>query len=137
MAVHMWNVGVGYERARRGAITKEAQIRNERDLAEGRGWHYGMAVHRVVAARNEERAFYAEVPLTDEDRGLVYCFGLNTPADFREIVRRLNGDLGRRQTRRALHSLASRGAVTAEVRPRGRGRRTARVFTAVPPQMLP
>jgi hypothetical protein len=76
--------------------------------------------------------YYREVFLTDEDRGLVYFHGLATPAHFREIVRRLNGDLGRRQTRRALRSLIDRGAVVSEIRAVGKHERV-RVYTATIP----
>lgn len=137
-AVHMWNIGADYERrARPRAIAEQADIANAADLAHPREWHYGLRTHVAVAAIHEERAFYAEVFLSDQDRGLVYYFGLGAgPAHFREIVRRLNGNVGRRQTRRALRSLVSRGVVASEVRPVGRKGRSARIFTPLIPRSV-
>jgi hypothetical protein len=133
-AAHSWNVGAEYERTRRKAITIQAEMANKQDLAKDRPLHYGMRVHRSVTARREERVFYAHVWLTDEDRALVYSILGVGPATYREIVQRLNGMLGRRQTRRALRSLCSRGAAKGDIQRVGRNKR-ARIFSRQPKRL--
>lgn len=117
-AAHLLNVGADYEKRRRKAIRLVAAASYEQQ-SDGASWPHAYEIHHAVAAAQEEREWYRRVPLTDQDRGHVYyVLHGGGPATYREIVLRLNGVLGRRQARRALASLVSRGAVTASrVRP--------------------
>jgi hypothetical protein len=135
---HRWNISASYEQARHHTLV--AKVRRSEDDDRDRGYYpHPIWVHWSIAAEAEERSFYEHVHLSNYERRWVHYVVARARAgiSYREIVDRLDGRIGRRQTRRALNSLVGLKLVRFESRTSPAGKRHYRAFIAEPGPAIP